>query len=232
MLYISRRIGNTQYGVVDTDDMVEEAVDMSTLQDLYLNKGITIFGLNAVQRKATVYQPVNMRSKQQVKMKMLRHVDVKVYQSFITSIVLDSAQITKPVDIVLSKFGSIIADRVFEGNQNVGEHKATVYLDDTLTWRADAFWCGHDFSGTFIGIGDKRYGYGVVVDCSSVKNDELVWFLYRALYDDSRSRVNWVSNSIRDVSDRKCYMLDLLKEDEFRSWDDILNGRHPTWEKR
>lgn len=225
MLYISRRIGNFSYGVVDTEDGVEEKVRHKDLVDLSQDYRIKIEGFNPATEEIRVYQPADTMSQLQLKTKMLRHVEVCVYRNMITSIRWKRDEVKQPVKLRLSDYAKVCADKILAENQFSGCHKLTLVFDGSLEFQADAFWLGRDMSQSFAGVS----GYGVLFDLRELKRDNMAWLVYRVLWDDARGKVPAVEETILDDVGRKNAMMQFLKEDEYRSWNDILSGNHPTW---
>ena len=201
MLYISRYIGHDRFGVVDTDDDVETEARIS---DLY--KAVKIFGLDikgvgllkghVTESTIKVYQPVETVTRLQVKTKSLQRVDVKTYGDMITSILWRPEDITEPVTIRLSDFGTSCADMLFSGNMKSGKHKVTVVLDDAVTAQTDTFRVRFT-DDSYVGIG----GIGVVLDLHDISDDRFAEPIYSVLFDvrDYSERMRTVS----DYEDRK-----------------------------
>lgn len=227
MLYVSRRIGNFSYGVVDTDDGTEEVVKKGDIVEAVNHLGVKIEGFDAKTKKVHIYQPEDTLTQLQVRARVLKHLDIKIYGSMITCIKWNPAEIKHPVSIKLSDFGRFCADRILMENEHAGHHTVTLVFDDGIVFKPDAFWLGHALDASYAGVD----GYGVLFDLRLMTENELVWWVYRVLFDDARKNLSKVANSILDSDSRKAQMLEFLREDEFRSWDDILKGRHPTWEK-
>lgn len=104
MLYISRFIGHSLYGVVDTEDNTEEQTGWLGLGTAVSN-GVNIKGCivrdgklkNAVPYNSEVYQ-----STQQLKLKSLYGVEFSVWRDYVTGIVWNPENLNKPVPVKLS----------------------------------------------------------------------------------------------------------------------------------
>lgn len=128
MLYISRFVDPRQFGVVDTDDGVENLVRYA---DLYTanNLGLDIVGAEPDRLdEIFIHQPVETMSRQQVKTRTLLGVDVKIYNNEITNILL--CDIQEPVTIRLSDYASACAGYILTGNDQGNGHKLTLVLDE------------------------------------------------------------------------------------------------------
>lgn len=96
MLYISRRVAIRTYGVVDTDDNVEETIEDSVIADL-VRGGLDIVGVEVYDSnsfRVQPHQPFSTYTPLQVKLKSLLGVDIHIYKDEITCIKANPA-ITK-----------------------------------------------------------------------------------------------------------------------------------------
>lgn len=177
MLFVSRYIGKTQYGVVDTDDWKEEVVSYEQIQDACVNHRLEIMGTEVSTSNFEnyfylfvvdifPYQPPELISHLQTKTRVLKHVDVTAYNFMITSVFIDAESITSPKYIRLSDYGVFCADCFLENNRGSREHKVTLVLDDRIEVSELAFHFRRQ--NEFQGIGR----IGVKVDISEVTNKE------------------------------------------------------------
>lgn len=169
MLFISRRIG-FDYGVVDTDDDTEEVVTDDELRQLHNVFGLTISGLTMrdyIEPRVVVYQPEETITPLQVKTRVMKHVDIKVYKDMITSIRFRASDIMgESVEIRLSDFGTRCADYVLAGNVYVGRFpKLRLIFDDKVSMCPNAF-VRLPYSNALIG----DHGIGVQYDLTDMSD--------------------------------------------------------------
>ena len=168
-----------------------------------------------------VYQPPETLSQLQLKMKMLRHVDVKVFGSCVTSVTWNADKITSPVTVRLSDFGTSCAARLLSGNVNAGEHRITLVLDDKISIDPDSFTFG---TGDF-GIGEDmgKTSMGVVLDLRELTDELTAKLIYMSLYETAfQLDESSMFRSVIDSPERQYRMLDMIDqyneenlEDEF-----------------
>lgn len=212
MLYVSRRKDVRGVGVVDTDDDVEEFLSVDKVRDLSLDNVVHIRGVSQNQWTMTVgvfpYQSDKSFTTQQIKMKVLGHVDIKVWRDYITDIFFEKHDITgKATRVVLSDFGSIVADRVLDNcSSRVTGHKVTLVFDDKVSLLPHALLSRE----TTIPISTSTYG--VAVDVTALKNLDTLCMIYIQLFR-SYFRYNGglmnldVKRSILDNKDRNASLL-------------------------
>lgn len=203
MLYISRCVYKTSYGVCDTDDGVEEIMDVDSLGSHLWNLDIDIAGtvfsslpeMDRFVEGFEVYQPPETLSPLQIKTKMLCGVDVLTWRGVVTNIRYTHERVAKPIRLRLSDFGRGCADCILHSAKNIGFHKLTLVLDDRLrlTEHTFDFMCEDDVHE---GIG----GIGVAIDLSEVKNFKLAELAYRSFIHDAWHNL---SDSIIDSVGRK-----------------------------
>ena len=150
MLYISRCVSDTKYGVVDSDDGIETIVPMDVLSRAVRNLGLEIHGakftdLPSMGKDEYIgaifpQQLPETATPLQVKTNLLHHVDIKVYNHIITSIRWRSDEITAPVKVRLSDFGRVLGDRVLNGNKPSSDHPVTLIFDDSIRLETCALW--------------------------------------------------------------------------------------------
>lgn len=196
MLYISRFVGYDHYGVVDTDDGIETIVSLSELRDIVCVQRIGICGVisdgSALRENMVfIYQPQHTRSKLQIKTRVLKGIDIKVFGTMITSITLDEVSNDNIVDIRLSDFGDACADFVLTRNTPNAGYRLNLILDDKVRYSPFAF-CRRYYTSFA-----NRGGIGVVFDmreCSDLVAEQL----YRMIRNDR----NEMLGSIFDKAER------------------------------
>lgn len=202
MLYISRYIGPSFFGVVDTDDWKESIVDLVEINNDCYQHGVRIEGVDTTMLDRTgriisagikPYQPPSTLTRQQMKLKMLQCVDIKIFRDSITHISWAGEHITSPVTVRLSDFGSKVCSYVFGGNKEYGSHKVTLVLDDRCRFTDESFAC-RICDDSYVGV----KGIGVVFDIR-----ELSYRPAKHLHDMFYGeRLAW-EESVIDLPDRK-----------------------------
>ena len=171
MLFVSRRVGYDKFGVVDSDDGVEEVVGYGVLLkvvDLGIDvKGIDLFDNRFAQSALFAVKPYQLPetvTPLQTKTSMLRHVDVIVYKSSIVGIVTHPWDIQSPVSLRLSDFGTHCAEGFLRDNEKIGKHKVTLILDDNIYLDDLSLSLASNDSGFSLGV----EGAGFVFDLREV----------------------------------------------------------------
>ena len=210
MLYISRYIGKHRYGVYDTDDGVEEEVSKQDLTKVACIFGIDIEGI--VYKRTTImggmriidtvspYQSVDSVSSLQTKTLMLYGVDIKTWKNMITSVRYDVGRVTAPVDIRLSDFGSVVADRILFGNSESSCGKVTLILDDKLQYSE------YSLVKPVLLLG-KKQGLGVLLDLNELSDDNAL-FVYSAL--GRALKVSEIPSVVVDKPSRVSRMMNMV----------------------
>ena len=144
MLYISRYVDNDHYGVVDTDDGVEQIVAYDYLQSSIVKHRVRVVGVKHLCDAFDTlviepYQLPETLTTLQIKTRLMKFVDVKVYNGMITSVIWDANRIDSPVSVRLSDFGGIVADKFIIDNVGCCEDKVTLVLDDKLRYHFFSF---------------------------------------------------------------------------------------------
>lgn len=209
MLFISRRIGYGNYGIVDTDDGVEEIAGVGMIARA-ITSGVEIQGVTVVvvahsMQGALVddirpYQLPSELTQLQAKVNLLKKVEVTTYHSAITSIRLRSKEIQEPVVLRLSDFGNRCMDCVLQGNIRSGQHKLTLILDNKIELEDIAFCLPSSDNGSSVGV----HGVGVKFDVREVRYNRVVENVYRAVYAGNSLEL-W--DTIIDSERRKARML-------------------------
>lgn len=188
MLYISRCIDFSKYGVVDTDDGVEEVVGLMDIikmvRDTHIDiKGVVSdpdiicsdFGPGMIRP----YQPAETMTALQAKTNLLSHVCVKTYGTMITSVCWRVDELREPVRIRLSDFGSSCADCILRENLLLGSKTVILVLDDKLSVTPKTFRLGRLMPSAV----DIKEGIGVVFDMHEVRNKRLASRIYFSLFE-------------------------------------------------
>lgn len=132
MLYISRYVDFQKYGVVDTDDGVEQVAVRSDIIN-YIRAGVQIRGVTLGKRcKFVPYQPTGTFSAYQSKLLAVAGVDTTVYDGIISRITWDKCVAKSPVDIMLSKLGSALGPFALGYNEYIGPTKVILVFDDSI----------------------------------------------------------------------------------------------------
>lgn len=134
MLYISRFIGHSLYGVVDTEDNSEEEAGWLGLNTA-IKSGVDIKGCvvrGGYLRDAVPYQSEIHSTTQQVKFKSLYGVDFTVWRDYVTRIVWNPENLNQSVPIKLSSLAKkcgagLLYDMPSSSNRNL-----ILVLDDFI----------------------------------------------------------------------------------------------------
>lgn len=189
MLYVSRFINSDSYGIVDTDDDVEEIVTQNELMSFVMDYGLRIAGIATRTAefsfgnidyvdKIVIHQHPSFTKPIQAKVSLIYHTDIKLYKSMITSIIWDASQIKEQVSIRLSDFGDFVADRVLLGNKWNKKPSITLILDDKIKVTEKSFDAG--VYGT--------YDYGVCFDLRELSDDLMARSVYKNVLGPERNR--------------------------------------------
>lgn len=179
VLYFSRILDNGQYGVVDTDDDVEEGVTWPTLMDLVLDYKLPIEGVEAYRNErigdaigtVTPYQDPRYCTAAQAKAKTLLGVDIRIFRNEVTFIEASGNLTKTDTRIRLSDYGTSMYSRIEVGWDCYDENKRLILvLDDKFT-----------VFGPPIVLGMS----GVCWDVSEVSSDD--WL--KAMWDDGMARL-------------------------------------------
>lgn len=203
MLYISRiredeKGGyNTEFTITDSADGKERRVDMDKLDEAVFQYGLDIKGV-VVKRGfdsyidyVEVYQDPETITTQQIKLKVLQGIDLKLYKGEITSIT---------------------------ANGNVTNGDAVVRLSDfgkSMCWCAQVGWDNHKGGDNIVMIIDDKIKMigrvprlsivWAVWDIRELTNSALVRKIYKQLMlDESVSPASW-DNYIRDYHKRMTF---------------------------
>ena len=206
MLYVSRYLERYNYGVYDTDDGVEQMADGQAILEAVNHLGLDIKGLgapsevvgNVLFRSSSdivPYQHSDFVTTLQVKMNMLSGVEIKIWKNMITNITWDVDKIHAPVEIRLSDFGEICADRILWGNQPIADHMVTLIIDDNVRF------CEYALVGPNISVGLD--GLGAMFDLTAVKGGTKAFALYHHLLENAPNY--GMAQSIIDEEKRKRY---------------------------
>lgn len=202
MLYISRYIGQTKYGVVDSDDGVETVCTYADLMDYVLKMGLDIKGVvlttnysrgkpRQMIKNVNVYQNQDFVTREQAKMKVLGGVDVKTFDNQIVSITISPNGLQNKVELRLSDYGTTCGEYIFSRISGVRDGKLVIILDDNIL------------------LNSKSLKYfserGIIVNTTEVTSRKMVEYVARELATGGR----WLSitafDSVIDVPNRMDY---------------------------
>ena len=182
MLYVSRYIGDGHFGVVDTDDDVEQEVSIRDIETAVNGHNLQIAGVRKIpglSRRYTArpYQNPATVTQLQVKTSTLCGVDVMVYKNLITRVSGKQLKHDGVVRVRLSQFGDTICSQCFYENDSFREGKTILVLDNALSYEDCAFQQPVCAGVTY----DNQY-YGVTFDLHEL-SDENAIFVYRGLLE-------------------------------------------------
>ena len=204
MLYISRYIGLRSFGVVDTDDGVEQVATARDIVEATLNSHLVIQGCSIDEFPTRPWQPQETKTPLQLKTKLLSHVDVVTYKSAVTSIIWKGDKIKLPVTVRVSDFGCDLAEFILRHNNAYLEHKITLVFDDKI--RKVVPW---SLQPVVSPIPVKKFDrIGVIFDFSEVTNLKLL----QSLYDSVRAPVE----NMRVLTPQE--LVDSIQDDVGRKW--------------
>lgn len=192
--------GEIRYGVVDTDDNVEQIVTSSQLWECH-NKGIDIQGVYLERGRfihAVPYQDSRYMTKFQTKLLVMNHVDIRVYKKAITSITWDSSKISSPVSIRLSNFGSRLADYALYNAVHSGKHDVTFILDNRIKFSKWSFLTHEHIAGGLEGA-------GVLFDVCDVGNPKRADIVYKAVKDSGSDISSIMDDPVRHRDMERVY---------------------------
>ena len=203
MLYVSRRVGYDKFGIVDTDDGVEEVVGYGVLLPV-VDLGIEVKGIDLEDNRfaqsalfaVKPYQAPEYTTPLQAKTSMLRHVDIVVYKDAIVGVTTHPWDIKEPVTIRLSDFGTHCAEGCLRDNEKIGKHKVTLILDDKIHLDDLSLSLASNDSGFSLGV----EGAGFVFDLREVTSMRTIDMVYRNLW---RRNNNEAAISVIDDKERK-----------------------------
>lgn len=219
MLYVSRSFGSSCYGVVDTDDDVEETVEWVELCNAVLKHGLDIKGvqlghnaIGAFVSSVIPYQDIRYYSQAQVKAKTLLGVDVRTYKGEITRIVADGNITPDCVRIRLSEFGNRITRSTgIHWFNNEYRKKLILVLDDNID---------------IVDLTPSLCITGVTFDVSDITDEEFVTFCYKEMMAMvSVMGIDW-SAYLMDSPERSAiwHQLNLLEKaaDDVEKYQQVL----------
>lgn len=177
MLYVSRILGIGSYGVVDTDDYVEEQVAWGKLVECCIFLGMDIKGCVLGEndggkfiQSVHPYQDERYVSRLIVKTKAMLGVEITVYEDVIVNILIDGAIMPKGTTIRLSEYASSIDRYAGIGWTRFENRRDPVVfvLDDNI-----------DFSK----LSFKQALTDILYDISDVTNESAIVNVYMELLD-------------------------------------------------
>ena len=221
MFYISRRIGATRYGVVDTEDGREDIMTFDEVRKAVCEYGVNIVGVTKRRRgtyfvvdKIEVYVPDSRRSTNENKLRFMSGVNVKAQDGVIVDVDWKSPDINTPERVVrLSDYGTscgptILSQRTVKDGmlRHVADQKLTIVLDDKIK----------TVRKTFKGC----YGTGLVFDLREVTNKQTADWFYADL--GVGASISQVRRTVIDREDRLVPFISLLIF-EFSNFDECAS---------
>lgn len=182
MLYISRVISGLYYGVVDTDDGVEEQVTKSMLFKLIKMVHIEGVEVDANQTlRVRVQQDPKYATLRQTKALSVLGIEMTLYRDEITAMIIHPG---KPVTLRLSDYAKSMSGYLqftFDGNR-----KVTFICDDSFN---------------FSSVNAVVYASNICFDVSEMKTDDLAESIYRCFIVGGIDPRTW-SEYVKDRQDR------------------------------
>lgn len=185
MLYISRFAGEDVYGVVDTDDDIENIVSWQELCEAVETHGLDIQGTVLANTKNTIlmscrpYQLPKYCTKAQAKLKTISKVDLKLWRGEVTSVIFDNEIVEQDITLRLSDYGRRISGAAPIGGTffmlNCGP---TIILDDKVEVYGDSL---------------EIFMSGVRWDLREMRDTE---FIYKYMVARHKDRDYWKYNLI------------------------------------
>lgn len=211
MLFISRYCGGTEwqpdFGVVDTDDGVEEVVCYDELDRVCVDYDLDIAGVTYLRKHPIVeleniipWQAPSSISALQAKLAALYGIHTTIWNGMITSITWGNSAASSPATIRLSNLGHSCADYLLNSCMFYQRHIATFVLDDSVTITGDTF---KILSSLTIGMD----GLGAAFDLREVSDDSVAKKVYLCVYEGEE---NEPYTDIIDSSERKRRMYEEL----------------------
>lgn len=184
MLFISRFIGDGKYGIVDSDDNVEQSATFGDLLrcanlglevgGMTIKRGTTSSGIAGVE----VWRGLRLKDVNATKLLTLRGIDIRVWNGRIGGIYWDTELLNAPVTIRLSDFGTVCCDRMIYYARASAENlknDITLVLDDKLVTYVLAFQLSFN---TFAALGGSGK---LIIDLREVTKTSTVEDVYRGL---------------------------------------------------
>ena len=200
-------VSDILYGVVDTDDGIEQMVTLSDIADACCHKGLKIHGVRTGYDSLIAvipYQPPETLTNTQKKTMSLYQVSIIVYSGAITSITFDGTSILKPATVRLSRFARYCSDYLFLNVDYCGVHAVTLVLDDNVHFTKKSFFGYESYSPGISGL-------GVVFDLRELYDNHSAWIVYDTLFSWSGGADPL--ESIIDIPERRArYMAKLRRE--------------------
>lgn len=189
MLFISRYVavhGDHHYGVVDSEDNVEEVVSVQELEKA-VNNGITIAGVEVAKRcdaddyyisTVSIYWGTLLKTPASAKAYTLYGIEIYAWNGYLSKIFWNSARITSPVSLKLSDYGHTLCD-YFLSSVQISSFTELKYdmifvLDDSVAVSPNAFYInGRKYTIPFVGR--------LVVDLTQVTRDSSAEVVYAGM---------------------------------------------------
>lgn len=174
MLYLSRYRPELSYGIVDTDDDVEEIVSRDELRTAVMTYGLSIEGMSVSPGKhgpfvqfAQPYQDSRYVTTLMTKTRLVYGVEVRVWRDEVTYVLFNTDITPAGTAIRLSDYGSRFCGySVVKWTIHRPDNDATIILDDNIK---------------IIDKSPKMSEWGVRYDVRELSNSSVVECMYREL---------------------------------------------------
>lgn len=195
MLYISRVVSSGRFGVVDTDDDVEEIATFGTLEVLVLRKHMRIEGVEVIDAGGAreiggivPYQDKRYYTTLQAKTKTLQGVDIRTFKDELTRILIDFDVLRNNTEIRLSQFGQRMPVNVeIDIIGTVGNKKVIFVLDNNIKVAPKAPLVGYS---------------GICWDIREYTTNDLIESMYKVLLSHEYTSVDSWPDFIIDNPER------------------------------
>lgn len=185
MLYISRSFEYGTFGVVDTDDNVEEVVSGEMLKELVCEVGLEIFGASRVEYPSGnmefhifPYQVEPDDTVLQTKLRTLFGVEVVKNKGVVVGISLRNARLPRDMSIRLSDLGDFYGECILDWDfKDYSGPKLTLVVDDNIKQVHPM-----TFYPPISGLGFSNDVSGFVLDVRGLSDEELLYEIYNCAY--------------------------------------------------
>lgn len=194
MLFVSRQIGSTKWGICDTDDMKEDIIGRADIEKLVLDVGLVIEGVDVTFNPIGRYryvscisprQPAQFKTAEQAKAKVMKRIDTQVYNGVVQAISVDCTD----TDVRLSDYGKSWGSYAFWFNR-IGERTRFIF-DDSLQFGPRTF--------------KEWHHRPIVMDLREVTNMKLVDYVYSDYISDSQFDLDFIQYQYMDREERCLY---------------------------
>lgn len=179
MLYIHRKITDGIYGVVDTDDWSEDEVRLQDFQRICVDLGVdikgvsveTVKGVRHVKSVSIFDRSIPGAETEVAKLKTLCDIDIKIVNGYIDSIVVGANANVSNLRFRLSDIAQVAGYHLFRYHSDWYDSAdgffMTFILDDKLDYAPRSMY--------------NFYSFGVRLDISQLKNEQVVDEIYEEL---------------------------------------------------